>query len=50
MCRLEKEASRGDQIENTQYFVDKVVQSNCRKKAIDAQTFNETIQEMLKTK
>ncbi len=40
-CAARKEASRGDQIENAQYFVDKVMQSNWE---VDARNANETIQ------
>ena len=45
---LGKEASRGDQIENAQYFVDKGYAEQLQEDQLTLETFNETIQEMLK--
>ena len=45
---LGKEASRGDQIENAQYFVDKGYAEQLQEEQLTLETFNETIQEMLK--
>ena len=45
---LGKEASRGDQIENAQYFVDKGYSEQLQEDQLTLETFNETIQEMLK--
>jgi len=45
---LGKEASRGDQIENAQYFVDKGYAEQLQEDRLTLETFNETIQEMLK--
>ena len=44
---LGKEASRGDQIENAQYFVDKGYAEQLQEDQLTLETFNETIQEML---
>ena len=45
MCLLK---SRGDQIENAQYFVDKGYAEQLQEDQLTLETFNETIQEMLK--
>ena len=41
---LGKEASRGDQIENAQYFVDKGYAEQLQEDQLTLETFNETIQ------